>query len=132
VISPLEKRPSTLPAIFAAVFWTISGADILVMLSLPELTRSSEWFQFGSAVLIQGAAAAWLYADSLAYPNLNGPVYAAWTLLFPEFSVPIYLVRSRGWGGAAKTALWIGAIFCGWMVLVALVGVPLKVSGIIE
>jgi hypothetical protein len=127
----MQQHPSQLPTIFAAVFWTIFGADILVMLSLPEETRSSEWFQFGATLLTQGAAAVWLYTDSFAYPNLNGPIYAAWTLLFPEFSVPIYLVKSRGWGGAAKTALWIGGVFCAWVVVLVLVGLSLKIAGVI-
>jgi len=108
------------------LFWACYALIDLAFSYAPGSVTASLWFIITARVMLELAIALWVAADGRAH-NFEKPRlkwYIVFSVLVAEFTVPIYLVKSRGWAGAAKTSLrFAGYLLLAIVISIALAGV---------
>lgn len=114
------------------LFWACYTLIDLVFSYAPGSVTASLWFILTARAMLELVIALWVAADGRArgFDKQRLKWYIAFSIFVAEFTVPIYLVKSRGWAGAAKTSLrFAGYLSLSYVVLSGLAGV-LHIFGI--
>ena len=125
----LEARLSLRAA--AALFWTGVVVFLGLLEFLPESITDRRWFTLGWKAAFNLFVMLWVIADARArdFGEERVKWYVHLSAVLPEFTVPVYLVRSRGWRGAIKAAMrFFGYLFLAAALVVAASGIT-KVLG---
>lgn len=108
------------------IFWVMLGLYLLFVSYVPITISSDSKYYLLAKTLVRAAIALWAYADALArkYQRDWRIILFVVTINLPEVVVPVYLVISRGWKDAAKSALrFFGHLLLAFVVWYGLVGV---------
>ena len=86
--------------IIELLFW-ISLASVIL---LNNFFQNDTWFKILQRVLVPGLIGYWVIIDSYNYQwkKEKSAKYALFSFFLPPITVPIYLVKTRGWRGLGK------------------------------
>lgn len=110
----------------AILFWVVLGMYLLFESYAPASVSSDSTYSILAKTLVRAAIALWAYADARArnYQREWLIILMIVTINLPEIVVPVYLVISRGWKGAAKSTLrFIGYLLLASVIWYGIVGV---------
>lgn len=116
------------------LFWVALTLFLLFHSYAPIGLTENIWLRNTVKALFKSTMGLWVYADGRArnFSNKWHATYYVLSILIPEIALPIYLVHSRGWLGAGKSALrFTGYILLAFVIWVAVVGV-LQLFGVHE
>jgi hypothetical protein len=101
----------------AISFWAMLGLFLLFESYAPVSISSDSKYYIFVATLVRATIAFWAYADALArnYQRDWRIILMMGSIMLWELVIPVYLVISRGWKGAAKSCLR----FAGYLLLAA-------------
>jgi hypothetical protein len=116
------------------LFWACYALIDLVFTYAPGRVTTSLWFIVTARVMFELVIALWVAANGRAHDFEEQRLkwYIVFSILAAEFTVPIYLVKSRGWTGAAKTSLRFAGYLCLAIVILAALAGVLQIFGIYE
>ena len=97
----------TNPTAVAFLFWVAVVMLIVIETKRPELIDGNEYSILVQKLVLNAVAALWIYSDAVTrkWDYERAKWYAIFGTLFTEITLPIYLVKSRGWRGAGVTVL---------------------------
>jgi len=105
----------------ALLFWSAFALYLLYTSYVPPGMIESRWLILLARTLFLLTIGLWINADGRAYKIERAwlGIYLAGTVIFPlvMFVLPIYLVHSRGWLGAAKSTVR----FTGYLLLASVI-----------
>jgi len=115
-----------------ALFWAALMLILFLLAFLPTEVTDNRWFALSWKVAFNLFVALWIAADARAHNWEEERVkwYMHLSIALTEFTVPVYLVKSRGWKGAAEASLWFLGYLLLAMVFVVIVGMLAKRFGI--
>jgi len=116
------------------LFWVALALFLLYHSYAPINLTENIWLRNIVKVLFKSTMGLWVYADGRArnFSDKWHATYYGLSILIPEIALPIYLVHSRGWLGAGKSALrFTGYILLALVIWVAMVGI-LQLFGVHE
>ena len=115
-----------------ALFWVSLMLFLLLLAFMPTEVTDNRWFVLSWKAVFNLFVALWMAADARAHNFEEERVkwYTHLSIVLTEFTVPVYLVKSRGWKGAAKASLrFLGYLLLA-MVFVVIVGMVAKRWGV--
>lgn len=91
---------------------------------LPEAATESAWVVIGFKAAFNALVLLWISADarSRGWDSERVLFYGIFAMVLTEIAVPVYLVKSRGWKGAGRSALR----FLGYLVLLLIAVLALE------
>lgn len=103
-----------------------------MLVFLPDSLTDKPWFTIVCRLAFSLTTALWVAADAQAHRFAEERVklYTAFSGGLPELAVPVYLVKSRGWKGAANTSLRFAVIVFIAASAIILLGSVAKLLGI--
>ncbi len=122
------------PRNVAIVFWFEFACFLLYTSYIPAGAIESKWVIYLLRALVLATIGMWVVVDGRARGIEQGWLnqYLMGTMFLAGVAVPIYLVHSRGWRGAARSTLrFIGYLLLSFIVWYGVVGI-LAVFGIHE
>ena len=95
------------PTAVALLFWVVVVLLIVIETKRPELVGGNEYSILVQKLVLNAVAAVWIYTDAVTrkWDYERAKWYAIFGALLTEITLPIYLVKSRGWKGAGVTVL---------------------------
>lgn len=86
--------------IIALMFWI----SLAVMMLIGQFFKFDAWYLSLQKVLVPGFIGYWVQLDAIEREWEKERVikYAVFSLFFPPITVPIYLVKTRGWKGLGR------------------------------
>ena len=95
------------PTAVALLFWVVVVLLIVIETKRPELVGGNEYSILVQKLVLNAVAAVWIYTDAVMrkWDYERAKWYAIFGALLTEITLPIYLVKSRGWKGAGVTVL---------------------------
>lgn len=109
-----------------ALFWAGLVLLLTLIAFLPKDVTDNRWFTLSLKGVFNVLVALWVAADARAHHFEEETVkwYMHLSIVLTEFTVPVYLVRSRGWGGALRACLWfLGRLLLATMLIVAVMSI---------
>lgn len=100
-----------------ALFWGVLMLILILNAFAPSSVSENGWLKAAEKIMLNSAVAIWLLADGRAR-NLSEEClrwYLPFSILLTEFTILIYVVRTRGWKGAVTSSLR----FIGYLLLAA-------------
>ena len=95
------------PTAVALLFWVVVVLLIVTETKRPELVSGNEYSILVQKLVLNAVAAVWIYTDAVTrkWDYERAKWYAIFGAFLTEITLPIYLVKSRGWKGAGVTVL---------------------------
>ncbi len=118
----------------AIVFWFEFACFLLYISYVPASAIESKWVIYPLRAFFLATIGMWIVVDGKAHGIEQGWLsqYFVGTMFLVVVALPIYLVHSRGWTGAARSTLrFIGYLLLSVIVWFGVVGI-LAVFGIHE
>ncbi len=112
------------PGQAAWIFWV--GLFLLGTVDgylLPETVTEAAWFVIAFKTSVNALVALWITADarSRGWNSERVVFYGVFAMMLTEVVIPVYLVKTRGWKGAGRSALrFIGYLILFLAVMIAL------------
>jgi hypothetical protein len=128
----LDRRLSVPFAI--KLFWGTLAAVLLFSLFGPRQAADSNAFHLLAKIVLNVNVALWVYADGrargFAPDSFRFNLFVTGSALLTEIVVPVYLVKSRGWKGAAISSWRFLKTLAGLIVVMFTAGLILRLLGL--
>lgn len=120
----LTWEPKGKPVYAALGFWILLAMSVLITRYTSQDMTEATWYSLTERTLLRLPIALWVFfdAEDRLFEKSRRDIYASMSLIVPEISIPIFLVKSRGWREAGKSVLR----FLGCFLLLAAAVWPLQ------
>jgi len=91
----------------------------LLLANIPRENSYNHWYIIVATILLRVFIGLWVFVDAHAYKfsSQRKTTYATLSMFIGEIVLPVYLVKSRNWKGAVKTAVNIFGVFIIFLLL---------------
>lgn len=116
VTNKIESRINNItPRTAALMFWVGVLMVFSIEKTLPGEVIESTSYAIGVKVILNLLVAFWVYVDATSreWEKERITLYSIFSVTFTEITIPIYIVKSRGWKEAGKSVLrFLLYLFC--------------------
>mgnify|MGYP006971814382 CR=1 FL=1 len=126
--SSISPPPATsYDALARTQLWAVVGGGFAFLLVAPDRLAHADPVNFLRLIVMAGCVALWVRADGLRRrrPVTEAGLMAAF--FGSVFSIPVYLVWTRGWRGVGPSVVFLLAL-AGLVIVTALLHVALAVA----